>query len=157
MRGKTHIKKRVIDLDAKYQSEVISRFINKIMQNGKKATATKLVYDALDIAEKKANRKAIDVFETAIQNASPILEVRSRRIGGANYQVPREVTPNRKLYLAMRWIIDSARSKKGSGYATRLADEIFDAYENKGASIKRREELHKMAEANRAFAHFGRF
>jgi small subunit ribosomal protein S7 len=127
------------------------------MQNGKKATATKLVYDALDIAEKKANRKAIDVFETAIQNASPILEVRSRRIGGANYQVPREVTPNRKLYLAMRWIIDSARSKKGSGYATRLADEIFDAYENKGASIKRREELHKMAEANRAFAHFGRF
>jgi len=157
MRGKSHFKARVINPDTKYSSELLGRFINKVMMDGKKETAKRLVYLALDEVGKKSNQKPLEVFERAIDNASPILEVRSRRIGGANYQVPREVSPRRKLFLSMKWIIDAARNKKGANFDTLLSQEILDAYENKGTAIKKREELHKMAEANRAFAHFGRF
>jgi small subunit ribosomal protein S7 len=157
MRGINHTKYRIIAPDAKYNSELVARFINKVMLDGKKETAKKLVYDALAEAEKKSGKKALEVFEGAIQNASPILEVRSRRIGGANYQVPREVSPKRKIYLSIHWIVNAARSKSGSSFDKLLAIEILEAYENKGAAIKKKEDLHKMAEANRAFAHFGRF
>ena len=157
MRGKNNTKYRIIAPDSKYNSELVARFINKVMLSGKKETARNLVYSAFEEIEKKSGKKPLEIFETAIQNASPILEVRSRRIGGANYQVPREVAPKRKIYLSIHWIVDAARSKSGTSFDKLLANEILDAYENKGTSIKKKEDLHKMAEANRAFAHFGRF
>jgi small subunit ribosomal protein S7 len=132
----------------------LGRFINYVMQDGKKSIAERLVYDALEIIKKETKEEGVVVFERAIQNASPLLEVASKRIGGANYQVPREVRPERKFILACRWIINAARSRKGAPMAKKLADELLAASKNEGSAIKKKLDTHKMAEANRAFAHF---
>ena len=139
--------------DSEYNSEAISRFINTVMWDGKKDTARKIVYDALEII-KKDEKDPIETFETAIRNVSPLMEVRSRRVGGANYQVPREVPQQRRVSLAYRWLINAARSGKGKPMADKLAHEIMLAVNNEGAAIKKKEEMHRMADANKAFAHF---
>src|SRR5690606_21436617 len=132
-----------------------SKFINYTMLDGKKNTARKVVYDALDkIKEITKNPNPLEVFEVALKNTGPTMEVRSRRVGGANYQIPREVRPERRQYLSMKWIIDAARSKKGKAMAVKLAEEIIAASNNEGEAIKKRENMHKMAESNKAFAHF---
>jgi small subunit ribosomal protein S7 len=141
--------------DITYNSQKLAKFINNIMQSGKKETSRKVVYAAFDvIKEKTGNPNPLEVFDTALKNAGPTVEVRSRRIGGANYQVPREVRPERRLALAMRWIIEAARSKKGQPMHQKLAEEIILASKNEGTAIKKRDDTHKMAEANKAFAHF---
>jgi len=153
-RGK--IKRHQIEPDPKYGNVDISKFINQIMKNGKKTVARKIVYGAFDIVEKKTKKDSVEVFERAVSNASPMIEVKSKRVGGATYQVPVEVKGSRKLTLAFRWIIGAARSKKGRPMAEKLAQEIIDAASNTGAAIKKKTDTHKMAEANRAFAHFAR-
>ncbi len=154
MRRKLKAKPKVSP-DYLYDSEKISKFINYTMERGKKTTARKVVYDALEsIKEKTKNQNPLEVFETALKNTGPTMEVRSRRVGGANYQVPREVRPERRQFLSMKWIIDAARSKKGKPMAEKLAEEIIAASKNEGEAIKKRENMHKMAEANKAFAHF---
>ncbi|PIR45140.1 MAG: 30S ribosomal protein S7 [Candidatus Vogelbacteria bacterium CG10_big_fil_rev_8_21_14_0_10_51_16] len=141
--------------DYKYESVVVEQFVNYIMERGKKNVARAIVYGALEnIKSELKHDNALEIFETALRNAGPIAEVRSRRIGGATYQVPREVRPERKLALAMRWIIDAARAKKGMPMAKRLSGELIAASKNEGEAIKKRENVMKMAEANRAFAHF---
>ncbi|MCL5006968.1 MAG: 30S ribosomal protein S7 [Patescibacteria group bacterium] len=140
--------------DAIYSSVALSRFINYVMSDGEKNAAEKVVYSALKEIEKETKEKPIEVFEKALENVSPRVEVASRRIGGANYQVPREVRPERKFMLASRWIIEAARSKKGKPMARRLADELLAAYKNEGAAVKKKQDIHRMAESNRAFAHF---
>lgn len=132
----------------------VSRFTNYVMQDGKKAIAQRLMSDAFAAIKKHTKQEGVEIFEKAIQNASPLLEVASKRIGGANYQVPREVRPDRRFVLACRWIIDAARSKKGKPMAMKLADELIAASKNEGSAIKKKQDTHKMAEANRAFAHF---
>ena len=140
--------------DLVYQSEAISRFINTVMWDGKKDTARKVVYDALDLLKaSEGNPDALETFETAIRNVAPLMEVRSRRVGGANYQVPREVRPERKQALAYRWIIDAARGKKGKPMEEKLAEELMQAFNNEGIAIKKRDDTKKMAESNKAFAH----
>jgi small subunit ribosomal protein S7 len=146
--------KRVIPTDPKYDSVLVQRFINNVMKDGKKFIAQKLVYDSLDIIKKEAKEKPLSIFEKAIENASPLLEVKSRRVGGATYQVPREVKGDRRSTLAIRWILAAARSKKGKPMANKLAEELLAAYKNEGTAIKKKEDTRKMAEANRAFAHF---
>lgn len=141
--------------DSVYESEKIGKFINYVMLSGKKNAARDIVYGALDIMKKEAGEdNFMETFETAIKNTGPTMEVRSRRVGGANYQVPREVRPERRLALSMKWIIDAARSKKGKPMAARLAEEMMLAAKNEGEAVKKRENTHKMAEANKAFAHF---
>ncbi len=141
--------------DVKYSSARVEKFINCVMWDGKKETARKIVYGAFDIIkEKTGNENPIEVFELALKNTGPLTEVRSRRIGGANYQVPREVRPERRLALAIRWIIEAARSKKASPMMDRLAAEIIAASNNEGSAVAKRDNTHKMAEANKAFAHF---
>lgn len=140
--------------DSVYSSEKLAKFINYIMESGKKETARKIVYGALDIIKEKTTQDPIEVFDTALKNASPLMEVRSRRIGGANYQVPREVRPERRQALAIRWLVTTARSGKGRPMKERLADELILASKGEGASVKKREDTHKMAESNKAFAHF---
>ena len=138
-----------------YNSQKLAKFINNIMLHGKKETARKSVYKAFEIIkEKTGNPNPLEVFDTALMNAGPTVEVRSRRIGGANYQVPREVRPERRLALAMRWMIDAARSKKGAPIHEKLAEELILASKNEGSAIKKRDDTHRMAEANKAFAHF---
>lgn len=138
-----------------YDSEKVSKFINYIMLRGQKATARTIVYDAFEqIKEKAKVEDVMEVFDTALKNTGPLTEVRSRRVGGANYQIPREVRPERRSFLAMKWIIDSARQGKGAPMASRLADEIILASKNEGKAVKKREDTHKMAESNKAFAHF---
>ena len=138
-----------------YNSEKLSKFINVIMWDGKKNTAMKIVYGAFDIIkEKTGNPNPLEVFDLAIKNASPLIEVRSRRIGGANYQVPREVRTERRTALAMRWIIESARNRKGVKVSEALADEFIQASKNEGNAVKKKKDTHKMAESNKAFAHF---
>jgi len=156
MRGKKALK-RTIKPDLKYNSQTVSRFINKIMLRGQKETSRICVYKAFDILKDKTGKEPLSVFETALKNAAPLLEVKARRIGGATYQVPMEVPANRKETLAMRWIINAARDKQGKAFSEFLAMEILDAYNNTGTAIKKREVLHKMAEANKAFAHYARF
>lgn len=147
--------KNTVAPDIMYNSQKLAKFINNIMLHGKKETARKAVYMAFDIIkEKTGNPNPLEVFDTAIKNAGPQVEVRSRRIGGANYQVPREVRPERRQALAMRWIIDAARSKKGAPIHTKLAEELILASKNEGSAIKKRDDTHKMAESNKAFAHF---
>lgn len=149
------IKKKIeIKPDFMYNSLTAERFINHIMKSGKKSIARKIMYDVLEEIKNKTKLEPIEVFEKAIQNASPLLEVRSRRVGGANYQVPREVSPGRKMALATRWILEGARSKKGKSMVSRLSEELIAASKNEGFAIKKRENVHKMAEANKAFAHF---
>jgi len=141
--------------DLTYKSDVVGKFINYVMKEGKKVTATKVVYGALSVMKEKAKvENPLELFETAIRNVAPNMEVRSRRVGGANYQVPREVRPERKQALAFRWIIDAAAGKKGKPMAEKLADELLAASKGEGEAIKKRENTHKMAEANKAFAHF---
>ncbi|MCX6753785.1 MAG: 30S ribosomal protein S7 [Candidatus Paceibacterota bacterium] len=147
--------KNIVEPDILYKSQKLAKFINNIMLHGKKETARKSVYKAFEIIkEKTGNPNPLEVFDTALKNAGPTVEVRSRRIGGANYQVPREVRPERRLALAMRWMIDAARSKKGAPIAEKLAEELILASKNEGSAIKKRDDTHKMAESNKAFAHF---
>ncbi len=141
--------------DISYNSVKVGKFINYIMDSGKKNTARKIVYGAFDIIkEKTKNPNPLEIFDLAIKNTSPVMEVRSRRIGGANYQVPREVRPERRLALSFRWIIGAAKAKKGAPMAKKLADELISASKSEGAAIKKKEDTHRMAEANKAFAHF---
>ena len=139
--------------DLVYNSEAISRFINTVMWDGKKDTARKLVYGALDLI-KAQEMDPLETFETAIRNVAPLMEVRSRRVGGANYQVPREVPQQRRIALAYRWLINAARAQKGKPMAERLASEILMAAKNEGSAIKKKDDMHRMADANKAFAHF---
>ncbi len=154
MARRRRAQKRAVVPDYKYNHTELSQFINKVMVGGKKTVAQKIVYQALDKIGEEAGRPSIDVFEQALRNVIPMLEVKSRRVGGATYQVPTEVRPERRLALAMRWIITSARARKGRPMAERLAQELGEASRNQGAAVRRREELHRMAEANRAFAHY---
>jgi small subunit ribosomal protein S7 len=146
--------KRDHPADVKYGSVAVSRFINSIMRNGKKSVAEKVVYAAFDAIKEQTKEDALKVFEKALENAQPLVEVASKRVGGANYQVPREVRPERKFMLATRWMIGAARGKKGKDMAFRLAEEIIAASKNEGIAIKKKQDIHRMAEANRAFAHF---
>jgi small subunit ribosomal protein S7 len=140
--------------DSKFGSVSLSKFINKVMVRGQKATAENIVYDALDIVSEQMKRPPMEVLEQALKNATPLLQVKSRRVGGATYQVPVEVKPERGLSLAMRWLIANSRARAGKSMAQKLASELCDAAQNQGATIKKKEDTHKMAEANRAFAHF---
>ena len=146
--------KREISPDAKYQSVIVARLINKVMKCGKKSTAERIVYGALQVVEQQESKVPVSVLEQAVKNATPLLEVKPRRIGGATYQVPVEVRPDRGLSLAMRWLVNSARARTGKSMVEKLAAELSGASKGQGATIKRREDIHRMAEANRAFAHF---
>jgi len=147
--------KNIVTPDIVYNSPKLAKFINCVMLSGKKETARKSVYKAFEIIkEQTGNPNPLEIFDTAIKNAGPLVEVRSRRIGGANYQVPREVRPERRTALAMRWIISAARGKKGAPIHQKLAEELILASKNEGAACKKRDDTHKMAEANKAFAHF---
>ena len=148
--------KRDLSPDPVYGSTIVAKFINYIMRKGKKAIARKIVYQALSKIKEEEKKEPLEVFETALRNASPIVEVKPKRIGGATYQVPIEVKGDRKLTLAMRWIIKAAKSRKGKPMGEKLAEELIQASQNKGTAIKKREDTHRMAEANRAFAHFAR-
>jgi len=153
---KKRVYKKYHQPDVKYNDLAVTRFINYLMKEGRKSTAEKVLYDAFEVVNKRTKEEPFDVFKRALENASPLLEVASRRVGGANYQVPREVRPERKFFLACRWIIEAARSAKGKPMAEKLADEIIMAAKNEGTAIKKKQNIHKMAEANRAFAHFAR-
>jgi len=154
MRRKLNIK-RDLKPDAVYDSLKLGKFINYVMDSGKKTTARTVVNDCMTAIKEKAKvENPLEVFELALKNTAPAMEVRSRRVGGANYQVPREVRPERKQALSMKWIVEAARSKKGAPIHLKLADEIIAASKNEGEAIKKRENMHKMAEANKAFAHF---
>lgn len=156
MRGKKAIRRK-LNPDLKYQSVTVEKFINKVMLRGQKETARKLVYQAFDILKEKLNKEPLEVFETSLKNATPLLEVKPRRIGGATYQVPVEVSRSRAETLAMRWLVMAARRQKGSSFDKLLAEEILEAYNNSGTAIRQKENMHKMAEANKAFAHYARF
>ncbi len=147
-------KKREIQPDLVYNNVTVAKLINYIMRKGKKTVARKIVYGAFDILKEKTKKDPIDVFEAAIKNTSPLLEVKPRRIGGATYQIPREVRGDKKLVLAMRWIIQAAKSKKGKPMKEKLAEELLAAANNTGWAVKKKDDTHRMAEANRAFAHF---
>ena len=146
--------KRTILPDHKYKDVILAKFMNRIMKDGKKSTSEKIVYGAFEIVSKKTDKSPIEFFHSAMDNVKPNLEVRSRRVGGATYQVPMEVRPRRAQALAMKWIVDSAIKRNEKTMKERVANEIIDAFNNKGNSVKKREETHKMAEANRAFSHF---
>ena len=151
-RGK--VPKRIVLPDVKYGNEKIARFINKIMLDGKKSTAERIMYTTLDILQEQAKRDPVEVFEEALQNVTPLLAVKPRRIGGATYQVPIEVPAERAQTLAMRWLIATARGRKGKPMAEKLASELLEASKGEGVTVKKRTDTHKMAEANRAFAHY---
>ena len=146
--------KREIQPDVRYNSVTIARLINKVMRQGRKSRAMRIVYGAMDIIEERTERNPLEVFEQAMENAMPVLEVRPRRVGGATYQVPMEVPSYRRLSLGLRWLVESARQRPGKTMAQKLAAELMDAARGEGAAIRRRENIHRMAEANRAFAHF---
>ncbi len=154
-RGK--IQRRVPLPDAKYDSEVVARFINKVMERGKKGLAERIVYGAFATIQERTGREPLEVFEQALYNATPLLEVKPRRVGGATYQVPVQIEGARRQSLAMRWLLTAARNRNGKSMQEKLANELLDAFNNTGATIKRREDTHRMAEANRAFSHYGRF
>ena len=151
-RGK--IVKRIVAPDAKYGSQTLAKFINRVMQGGKKATAERVVYGAMDIIHDQAKTDPLQVFDQAIKNATPLLQVKSRRVGGATYQVPIEVKQDRGVMLAFRWILDYTRSRGGKSMAEKLASEIMDSAKGEGATIKKRQDTHRMADANKAFAHY---
>lgn len=146
--------KKTVSPDPKYGNAVVARFISKIMMKGKKATAQSIVYDAFDRINKQMKTEPLPVFEQAMKNVTPMLQVKSRRVGGATYQVPIEVSPERGEFLAMRWIISFARDRSGRSMAEKLAAELMDAAQGQGNSIKKKQDTHKMAEANKAFAHY---
>lgn len=157
MRGTKTAKKRVVETDPKYRSAHLGKFINYLMRGGGKSTAVKILYQALDDVAQKTKQDPMAVFDQAIKNASPVLEVRPRRIGGATYQVPMEVKPDRQRALAYRHIIEAARKKQGKPIYLYLAEELVGAAKGEGEAVKRRDELHRLAESNRAFAHYARF
>ncbi|MEE9199383.1 MAG: 30S ribosomal protein S7 [Dehalococcoidia bacterium] len=154
MSRRRRAERRPVAPDPKYQSERLARFINKVMLRGKKSTAQRVVYSAFDIIEASEKKSPLDVFEQALKNSTPLLEVKPRRVGGATYQVPIEVRSQRSQTLAMRWIVAATRARTGRPMAQRLADELKDAARGEGAAVKRRQDLHRMAEANRAFVHY---
>jgi len=151
-RGKAD--RRDIPADGKYNSKMLQMFINKVMLDGKKSTAERIVYNALNTMEEQSGRPAIDVFDQALRNATPAIEVKPRRVGGATYQVPVDIRAERRISLAMRWLVRSARARRGRSMAEKLAGELMDASSGQGATVKRREDTHRMAEANRAFVHY---
>ncbi len=146
--------KREILPDPKYNSKLVSRFITVLLKDGKMFTAERICYGAFDILKDKTNTEALKAFKAAVENVKPLLEVKPRRVGGATYQVPMEVRPQRKIALALRWIVSYARARKEKTMRERIAAELFDAFNNTGASVKKKEDTHRMAEANRAFAHY---
>jgi len=146
--------KRKTEPDVRYDSVVVAKFVNRIMQKGKKSIATRIVYDALATVEARMKRPAMEVMDDAVRNVSPILEVKPRRVGGSTYQIPVEVPPDRRLSLAMRWLLAAARSRPGKSMADKLAGELMDAARGTGSAVKKKEDTHRMAEANRAFAHY---
>jgi len=149
------VKKRTkVEPDIKYQSALVAKFINYIMRNGNKAVARRIVYDSLEKAEKKLAKSALEILEQVIKNAGPDQELRSRRIGGANYQIPYPVKPDRRITLALRWVIETAKSKKGKPMVDKLTQELIDAFNNTGLAVKKKIDTHRMADANKAFAHF---
>ena len=148
--------KRFLKPDPKFSNLTLSKFINHIMTAGKKSTAQKIVYEALEIVSEKTKNDPLLVFDTALRNVSPVLEVKAKRVGGANYQIAQEVRPERRDALAMRWIKDSATKRSGKSMAEKLAGELMDAYKKEGGAMKKSEDVHRMAEANRAFSHFAR-
>ena len=152
-RRKTAIKRPVL-ADARYDSQTVSKFINAIMYQGKKSTAERIFYGAMDIVENKTSQPGVTIFKQALTNLKPAVEVKSRRVGGATYQVPVEIRADRRTSLAMRWIIQAARKRPGKSMAERLAGELMDAMNNTGGAVRRKEETHKMAEANKAFSHY---
>jgi small subunit ribosomal protein S7 len=151
---RTKPEKRSVEPDVRYHSTLVSNFVNRVMKRGKKSTAVGIVYDAFDLIQERTSQEPLEVFEQAMQNASPVLEVKPRRVGGATYQVPVEVSADRRTSLAMRWILAAARARNGRSMAEKLASELMDASNNTGAAVRKREETHRMAEANRAFAHY---
>ncbi len=148
--------KRALLPDDVYQSVKVSKLINYVMEKGHKNIARSIVYGAFEDIKKEAKKEPLEVFEQALQNVGPQMEIKTKRVGGANYQIPHEVSPERRLTLSLRWLIEFTRAKKGKQASQRLADEILAASKNEGEAVKRRENVHKMAEANRAFAHFAR-
>ena len=157
MRGFSASDRREVIPDAKHGSVTVAKLVNYVMKNGKKTVAQKITYQALDIAAEKLASTPLDVLEGALKNISPVIEVRGRRIGGANLQVPVEVSRPRRQMLAMRWLLNAARSAKGKPMAEKLAAELINAFNNEGAAVRKKDETHRMAEANRAFAHFSRY
>jgi small subunit ribosomal protein S7 len=154
MPRRARVVRRPILPDPKYHNRTLQKFINRVMQRGKKSVAEGIVYDAMDIIERNQRRSPVEVFEQAMRNSTPILEVKPRRVGGATYQVPVEIKGDRRTALAMRWLIAAARARGGRSMAEKLAGELTDAAHGQGATIKRREDTHRMAEANRAFSHY---
>ncbi|ACB83789.1 30S ribosomal protein S7 [Natranaerobius thermophilus] len=146
--------KRDVNPDPIYNSKMVTKFINKLMLDGKKGLSQRIFYKALELVGERTNEEPLEVFETAVKNVMPVLEVKARRVGGATYQVPVEVEPNRKQVLAIRWIVNYARERGERAMSERLAGELIDAYNNTGGAIKKKEDTHKMAEANKAFAHY---
>jgi small subunit ribosomal protein S7 len=154
MSRRNRAERRVILPDARYNNTLVAAFINKLMYSGKKTVAASIFYDAIDLVAERTKKPGMEIFEQAIKNATPLIEVRPRRVGGATYQVPLEVRPERRQSLAIRWLVQTARSRSGKTMAEKLAAEFIDAANNQGSTVKKREDTHKMAEANRAFAHY---
>ena len=146
--------RRPVTTDPRYNSEVVAKFVNNVMERGKKSLAARIVYSAFAVVEERTKRPAMEVFEEAMKNATPLVEVKPRRVGGATYQIPVEISSSRRMALAMRWLIENSRGRSGRDMAARLAAEIMDTARNEGATVKKREDTHRMAEANQAFAHF---
>lgn len=156
MRGKNKVPKRKIKPDQKHNNLQVAKFVNYLMKKGKKTVAQTVLYDTFDIISKNTSQDPLDVFSTAIKNVSPLLEIRSKRVGGANYQIPYPVKGDRKFALACRWILAAVKDKKGRKMAEKLAEELIAASKNEGTSVKKKEDVQRMAEANKAFAHFAR-
>ena len=154
MPRRAFVKRRKVEADPKYNSELVTVFIRKIMLGGKKSTAQSVFYGAMDIMQEKEGKEPMSILQQAVTNATPLLEVRARRVGGANYQVPVEVRKGRDVALALRWLIKASRERSGKSMSEKLSSELLDASKGQGAAVKKREETHKMAEANRAFAHY---
>ena len=154
MARRREAQRRQITPDPKFSDILVARFVNNVLKQGKKSLAERMLYSALDMIEEKAKEEPLKVFKKAVENAAPLLEVRSRRVGGATYQVPVEVKENRRIALSIRWLIQNARSRPGRSMAEKLAGELMDAYNNTGGSVKKKDEVHRMAEANKAFAHY---
>ena len=154
MPRRREVPERIIIPDPKYDSKLVSKFIKAIMRDGKKSTSERILYKAFDIVEEKASEMPLKVFEQAVENVKPMIEVKSRRVGGSTYQVPTEIRPSRRTALGIRWVISYARGRSEKGFGPKLAGELMDAANGRGASVKKREDTHKMAEANKAFAHY---
>ncbi len=154
MPRRARVERLPVPPDPRHQNVTLQKFINKVMRSGKKSLAERIVYQALDLAESRTGRAAVDVFQEAVRNATPLVEVRPRRVGGATYQVPVEIPSERRLSLALRWLVRYARDRRGPNMVVKLAEELTDAAQGQGATIRRKEETHRMAEANKAFSHY---